>query len=237
MVRGNPVNNNADLAHDQQAATNRMGSNYPENPGKAGLGKRIHAWMLAHLNARYEQMVAARKRALFADLRGEILEIGPGTGPNLPYYSSGIHWIGIEPNPYMYPYLRNTAERVGLRVDLRPATAEQLPAENGSMDAVVSTLVLCSVTDPQAVLQEIRRVLKPGGRFLFVEHVAAPPGTRLRRVQTMLRPVWKRIADGCHPDRETWIAIERAGFDRLDYEHFRLPLGPVATQIAGCAVK
>ena len=208
-----------------------------EAPSGAGLGKRIHAWMLAHLNARYERMVADRKRALFADLRGTILEIGPGTGPNLQYYASGIHWIGIEPNPYMYPYLRNAAERVGLRVDLRPGIAEQLPAENGSTDAVVSTLVLCSVTDPQAVLREIRRVLKPGGRFLFVEHVAAPPGTRLRRVQTMLRPVWKRIGDGCHPDRETWVAIDRAGFDRVDYEHFRLPLGPVATQIAGYAVK
>jgi len=90
-----------------------------EAPSGAGLGKRIHAWMLAHLNARYERMVAARKRALFADLRGTILEIGPGTGPNLQYYASGIHWIGIEPNPYMYPYLRNAAERVGLRGDLR----------------------------------------------------------------------------------------------------------------------
>ena len=221
----------------ERAATKRMGSNNPENRGQAGIGKRFHAWMLAHLTGRYERMVADRKRALFTGLQGKVLEIGPGTGPNLRYYPSGIRWIGIEPNRFMYPYLREAAEKTGVAVDLRPGTAEQLPAEEGSVDAVVSTLVLCSVTDPPAVLQEIVRVLRPGGRFLFLEHVAAPPGTRLRRVQTMLRPVWKFIGDGCHPDRETWIAIERAGFDRVDFEHFRLPLGPVATQIAGTAVK
>ena len=105
------------------------------------------------------------------------------------------------------------------------------------MDAVVSTLVLCSVSDPAAVLRGILRVLKPGGRFLFLEHVLAPPGTRLRRVQKALRPVWKLIADSCHLDRETGTTIEQAGFGQVRYEHFRLPLGPVATQIAGCAVK
>ena len=204
---------------------------------QAGFGKRFHAWMLAHLNARYEGMVADRKRTLLGTLRGEIMEIGPGTGPNLQYYPPGIRWIGIEPNPYMYPYLHKAADRAGLGVDLRSGTAEQLPAESGSVDAVVSTLVLCSVSDPQGVLREILRVLKPGGRFVFVEHVAAPSDTRLRRVQTFIRPLWKRIGDGCHPDRETWVTIERAGFGEVQLDHFRLPLGPVATQIAGYAVK
>ena len=202
-----------------------------------GLGSRIHAWVLAHLGVRYERMVADRKRALFAGLGGNVLEIGPGTGPNLVYYPPGIRWLGVEPNPYMVPYLKTAAARAGLPVDLRPGTAERLPAEDSSMDAVVSTLVLCSVSDPEGVLREIRRVLKPGGRFLFIEHVAAPPGTRLRRVQTAIRPLWKIIGDGCHPDRETGVTIERAGFAHVRYENFRLPLGPVATQIAGFAVK
>ena len=206
-------------------------------PHRAGFGKRIHAWMLAHLNARYERMVAERKRGLFAGLEGNVLEIGPGTGPNLQFYPAGIRWLGVEPNPFMYPYLRTAAEHAGLQVDLRPGTAERLPAEDSSMDAVVSTLVLCSVTDPEAVLREILRVLKPGGRFLFLEHIAAPPGTRLRRVQKALRPVWKLIADSCHLDRETGATIEQAGFGQVQYENFRLPLGPVATQIAGIAVK
>ena len=210
---------------------------FPDAPPRAGLGSRIHAWVLAHLGGRYERMVADRKRVLFAGIGGNVLEIGPGTGPNLVYYPPGIRWLGVEPNPYMVPYLRTAAARAGLQVDLRPGTAERLPAEDNSMDAVVSTLVLCSVTDPAGVLREVRRVLKPGGRFLFLEHVAAPPGTRLRRVQTAIRPLWKIIGDGCHPDRDTGPAMERAGFAEVHYENFRLPLGPVATQIAGMAVK
>ena len=208
-----------------------------DTPVPAGFGKRIHAWTLAHLNARYERLVAERKRGLFAGLEGNVLEIGPGTGPNLAYYPPGIRWLGVEPNPFMVSYLRTAAERAGLQVDLRPGTAERLPTEDSSMDVVVSTLVLCSVSDPGSVLREIRRVLKPGGRFLFIEHVAAPPGTRLRRVQKAIRPVWTFLTDGCHPDRETGASIEQASFGQVRYENFRLPLGPVSTQIAGVAVK
>jgi ubiquinone/menaquinone biosynthesis C-methylase UbiE len=204
---------------------------------KQGFGKHVHAWMLSHMSARYDRMVADRKRALFADLRGRILEIGPGTGPNLRYYSPGICWIGIEPNSYMYPHLRKAAEEAGLRIEIRPGIAERLDAQDASVDAVVSTLVLCSVLDPARTLQEIARVLKPGGRFAFIEHVAAPRGTRLRRVQDLLCPLWKKIGDGCHPNRETWTTIEQAGFEHVQLEHFRLPLGPVGTQIAGFATK
>ena len=206
-------------------------------PVPAGFGKRVHAWVLAHCAARYERLVAERKRGLLGDLHGTVLEIGPGAGPNLRYYPSDCRWIGVEPNPFLHPYLRKAAEQAGLRIDIRGLLAERLPAESQSMDAVVSTLVLCSVSDPAMVLQEIRRVLKPGGRFVFLEHVAAPEGTRLRRVQRFIRPLWRRIADGCHPDRETGPAIERAGFAQVRYEAFRLPLGPVSTQIAGIAIK
>ena len=206
-------------------------------PARAGWSKRFHAWCLAHYTARYERLVADRKRALIGDLHGDVLEIGPGTGPNLAFYPAGCRWVGVEPNPYMVPYLQQAAERVGRNIEIRSGSAEQLPAEDSSTDAVVSTLVLCSVRDPAASLREVLRVLKPGGRFVFIEHVAAPRGTRLRRVQGFIRPIWKRLADGCHPDRETWLTIEQAGFARVDCEHFRLPLGPVATQIAGYAVK
>jgi len=210
---------------------------FNEAPIKAGFGKRVHAWLLATCGARYERLVAERKRALFAGLSGDILELGPGAGPNLVYYPRDCRWIGVEPNPFMHPYLRQAAVRAGVAIDIRTIAAERLPAENQSMDAVVSTLVLCSVRDLETVLREIRRVLKPGGRFVFLEHVAAPAGTRLRRVQRLICPVWKRVADGCHPDRETGPAIERAGFARVQYDSFRLPLGPVSTQIAGWAIK
>ena len=145
--------------------------------------------------------------------------------------------MGVEPNPYMVPYLRQSAEQAGLHIEIRSGTAERLPAADQSIDAVVATLVLCSVSDPKQVLREVLRVLKPGGRFLFIEHVAAPQGTRLRTAQRWLRPLWTRIADGCHPDRETGALIEQAGFAEVRFEKFRLPLGPVGPQIAGCARK
>jgi ubiquinone/menaquinone biosynthesis C-methylase UbiE len=200
--------------------------------------KRFFAWLMAHGNAKYEEDIADRKRALFADLHGNVLEIGPGTGPNLSYYPSDIHWIGIEPNPFMHPYLRQEAERLGLDIDLRSGTAEHLDVEDNSMDAVVSTLVLCSVDNLAATLQEILRVLKPGGRFFFLEHVAAPQGSGLRRVQQWVRPLWKSLGDGCCPDRETWLALENAGFENVSYQHFRANVPAIVSpQIIGVATK
>ncbi len=194
---------------------------------------------MAHGNTKYEENIADQKRALFTELHGNVLEIGPGTGPNLSYYPTDIHWIGIEPNLYMYPYLKREAERLGLEIDLRSGTAERLDVENNSMDAVVSTLVLCSVDDLAATLQEVLRVLKPGGRFFFLEHVAAPQGTGLRRVQHWIRPLWKTLGDGCRPDGETWLALEKAGFESVSYQHFRATNVPpiVSPQIIGVATK
>lgn len=193
---------------------------------------------MAHGTAKYEAQMTDQKQALFADLHGNVLEIGPGTGPNLPYYPSDIHWIGIEPNPFMHSYLRREAERLGLDIDLRRGTAERLDVEDNSIDAVVSTLVLCSVDSLAATLQEVLRVLKPGGRFFFLEHVAAPEGTGLRRVQHWVQPLWKILGDGCRPDRETWVALENAGFERVDYQHFRADIPAIVSpQIIGVATK
>jgi len=199
--------------------------------------KRLFAWGLATFNAEYEKAIAPRKQALFADLQGHVLEIGPGTGVNLPYYPPGIHWIGVEPNPFMHDYLRKEAQS-GF-IDLRRGTAAQLEMADNSMDAVVSTLVLCSVPSLGGTLQEILRVLKPGGRFLFIEHVAAPRGTLLRRVQQGVLPVWKVLADGCHPDRETGTILENAGFERVQYERFSgpIPVPIVKPHIIGVAWK
>lgn len=200
--------------------------------------KRVFAWLMAHGNAKYEAEISDRKQDLFADLHGNVLEIGPGTGPNLRYYPSDIHWIGIEPNPFMDFYLKQEADRLGLKIDIYRGTAECLDVEDNSMDAVVSTLVLCSIDNLEGTLQEILRVLRPGGRFYFLEHVAAPKQTWLRRVQHWVRPLWKILGDGCRPDRETWIALENAGFERIEYQHFRAPVpGIVSPQIIGVAIK
>jgi ubiquinone/menaquinone biosynthesis C-methylase UbiE len=195
------------------------------------------AFLLARFSGRHEWHVADRKRTLLADLDGDILEIGPGAGVNLRYYRSSIRWVGIEPNPFMHPYLRREAKRVGLKVEIRSGAAERLNAGDESVDAVVSTLVLCSVQDVRGTLREIQRVLRPGGRFVFLEHVAAPPKTWLRRLQRMARPVSRVLADGCCPDRETWRPLVGAGFARVEYQSFRLPIPITAPHIAGVAIK
>lgn len=212
-------------------------SSITQSQSSPGWYKSVFAWMMAHLSAEYEQAVCECKQALFANIHGDVLEIGPGTGPNLSYYPKDIHWIGIEPNPYMHPYLQKEAEKLGLNIDIRTGTAERIDAANNSIDTVVSTLVLCSVPNISATLQEILRVLKPGGRFLFIEHVAAPKGTLLRKVQSGIKPIWKVVADGCNPERETWLALENAGFESVNYQHFEAPVPLVSPHVTGIATK
>lgn len=198
-----------------------------------GLAKRFHAWVLAHLTGAYEERIAERKRLLLGELTGTVLEIGPGAGPNLRYYRPDVRWIGVEPNPYLHEYLRKEAARLGRAIELGDGTAERLDAQDASADAVVSTLVLCSVPDPAATLREVRRVLKPGGRFVFIEHVAAEPGTLLFKWQRRLRRPWQTIADGCRPDQDTVGLIRAAGFTELRFEAFRVPGWLVGPHVAG----
>jgi ubiquinone/menaquinone biosynthesis C-methylase UbiE len=204
---------------------------------KGGLSQRIFAWALARFNSRYEQFSAQYKDRLFAGLSGSLLEIGPGTGVNLRYLrDASVRWTGVEPNLFMERYLREEAERLGMSIELRVGTANDLPVSDASIDAVISTLVLCCVPDQQQTLREILRVLRPGGRLVFIEHVAAPRGSRLRRLQNLVTPIWKRLGDGCHPNRETWAELERAGFAQVTYERVTAPLPVVSPQIVGVAI-
>ncbi len=204
---------------------------------RSGLCRRFHAWLLSKHNSRYERTVTEYKQSLLGGLRGNILEIGPGGGVNLPYYPPGVRWAGIEPNVYMHRYLREKARGLDVSIDLRTGIAEETGFADGSFDAVVATLVLCSVSDLALSLQEILRVLRPGGKFVFIEHVAAPCGTRTRRVQRWIRPIWRVIGDGCDAGRETWTVIEQAGFERVNIQHFRVPFPIVGPHIRGVAVK
>ena len=196
------------------------------------------AFVQARINVRYELSVAGRKQTLFSGIQGSVLEIGPGTGVNLVYLPVGIRWIGIEPNTYMHRYLRELGSKLGMNLDIRVGAAERLPVPDQSMDVVISTQVLCSVSNPGEALREIERVLKPGGRFLFLEQVAAAPGTSLRRWQRLVRPVSLLLGDGCHPDRETWNDIEQAGFALIQLEHFEVSAALWSRpHIAGVAIK
>ncbi|KAL2226087.1 methyltransferase-like protein 7A [Sesamum indicum] len=172
----------------------------------------------------YEAEIAGYKSQLFANLRGKadrILEIGIGTGPNIKYYAnhSGINVVGVDPNRKMEKYAQAAAEAAGLprsNFSFMQAVAEALPLGDASVDAVVGTLILCSVKDVDQTLQEVKRVLKPGGLYIFVEHVAARDGTILRFVQGILDPLQQTVADGCHLTRNTATNIAGAGFASLD---------------------
>ncbi|NJL54845.1 MAG: class I SAM-dependent methyltransferase [Leptolyngbyaceae cyanobacterium RM2_2_4] len=210
--------------------------------------KRFFAWGMAKANAADDRAIQLRdcqeyatmgdlKRSLLGNLQGTVLEIGPGAGANLSYYPTGIHWIGVEPNPFMHPYIYQEAERHGLKqIELHARMADQLSAEDHSLDTVVSTHVLCSVTNIDSTLREIQRVLKPGGAFVFIEHVAAPDGSCTRFTQDGVTPIWKTIFDGCHPNRETWMLLDNAGFELVQYQQFRLAIPIVSPHIAGIAM-
>lgn len=197
--------------------------------------RRAHAWLLSRRNSAYEEMIAERKRTLFRDIGGMIVEIGPGGGRNLAYYPKSARCIGMEANPHFRRYFARAAAELGISAEFRTGTAERIDLATASVDAVVSTLVLCSVPDVGVVLREIQRVLRPGGRFYFVEHVAAAPGSGTARLQRAIRPLWALIADGCHPDRPTWKYIEEAGFAKVECEHFRVPAPVVGPHIIGIA--
>jgi ubiquinone/menaquinone biosynthesis C-methylase UbiE len=161
---------------------------------------------------------AARRAALLARARGTVVELGAGTGLNLAHYPPGVDLVLTEPEAPMAERLRERIQREARTARVVEAPAEALPVPDGSADMVVSTLFLCTVPDQAAVLREIRRVIRPGGRLLFIEHVAAAPGTRLRRWQDRLERPWRAIGRGCTTNRDTERAIERAGFeiDRID---------------------
>lgn len=180
-----------------------------------------------------------RKRAIYGRLPRTLVEIGPGAGANFRYYAPGSRVIAVEPNCAMYPYLEAAARRRGIDLEIRPVSGEAVDLPDESAPAVVGTLVLCTVADPGQVVSEIRRILVPGGRYIFLEHVAAFPGTRLRGLQERLLRPWRRVFEGCHLNRETRRVIQSAGFSRLDMDCFVIKASwlPFAPHIFGVAVK
>lgn len=205
---------------------------------RKGVRAGLFAWSLARSDASQRRLYGDRKRALFARLGAgplTVVEVGAGAGPNAAFFPAGTRWIAVEPNVHFHRHLREQAARHGLDLEIRVGTAEALPVGDAEVDAVVGTLVLCSVGDPEAALAESRRVLKPGGLYVFVEHVAAPRGSGLRRMQRLVRAPWGWAGDGCRPDQETGRLIEAAGFASVEMETFRVPLGLASPHVAGVA--
>jgi len=196
-------------------------------PPRTGFYKRLFARYYDRLQADYEEYISPRKRTLFDGVSGTVVEIGPGTGSNFHYLPAGCHWLGIEPNPYMHEPLSRRARAANIEPELRTIDSGRIEVEDSIAHVVISTLVLCSVPNVERVLAEVLRVLRPGGRFLFIEHVAAAPGTSLKFVQQVLWPAWYIFGDGCCINRDTGEFIRRAGFKFVRMEEFRAPRPPV----------
>jgi SAM-dependent methyltransferase len=143
--------------------------------------------------------------------RGRVLELGAGTGLNMKHYKSVDRVMFTEPDPRMVKRLKRRLERGSTPGGVVMAGAEQLPFEDGSFDTVVATLVFCTVPDPEAGFREIRRVLAPGGRLLFIEHVRADSGSRLERWQNRLFRPWRAFAAGCRCNQPTVELLRSAG--------------------------
>lgn len=176
---------------------------------------RGHRWFAAlydTISRPTERGAIGRERArLIRPLTGRVLEIGIGTGTNLPHYAAGAQVVGIEPDPYMLRRARNRLAGIGsTHIALQQAEAEALPFADGCFDHVVSTLVLCTVRDPMRALSEMRRVLRPGGMLHFVEHVRADGAAG--RLQDFVRPLWKYFGAGCTVNRRTGELLEPSGF-------------------------
>ncbi len=179
---------------------------------------------LLHLAMRQEALIPFRRRVISA-AEGRVLEIGIGSGLNLPLYPPAVRSVvGLEPSPALLQLARGRVAAAPVAVELLEASAEAVPLETGSINSVVTTWTLCSIPDARRALAELRRVLKPGGALLFVEHGRAPePG--VARWQDRLDSLWGRVAGGCHLNRKIDDLIVQSGF-RLDaLANSRLP-GP-----------
>ncbi len=184
-----------------------------------------------------------RRSALLAGVTGHVLDLGAGTGANLSHLPTGVERVtAIEPEPAMARRLRRrvtttaTTATGPMAIEVIEAPGEALPVASDSVDVVVATLVLCTVADPELTVAEIHRVLRPDGRLLLLEHVAAPSGSARRRVQGAIGPAWRVVARGCHLARDTRAILSAGGFDVSEVSDWELAGGgPAAPAITGVA--
>ena len=170
--------------------------------------------------------VRRQREKLVPLAHGRVLEIGIGTGLNLPHYDQAkVHAIvGVDPALEMHRLARKRMQAAGLAVELVGLSAERIPFEDASFDTVLVTYTLCSIPDPLAALKEARRLLKRGGKLVFCEHGAAPDAS-VRRWQERLNPLWSRLAGGCRLDRDIPGLLRSAGLESSDLQTAYLP-GP-----------
>jgi ubiquinone/menaquinone biosynthesis C-methylase UbiE len=197
----------------------------------------------------YDSLLAKSEEACLMEWRselvkhahGNVLEIGAGTGANILFYpKNGIELTLSEPDKHMRTQLEEKVKNEGLdHVTISSHTIEKNHRPDATFDCVVSTLVCCSVPNLASAFSDIKRILKPDGYFIFLEHVGAEKGTRRRRWQNRLTPLWCKISGNCHLNRETEIAFNNAGFTfkEIKRESMRKATPLVRPTIRGIAIK
>jgi SAM-dependent methyltransferase len=190
---------------------------YRANPVRGPL----NALFFGVLDGYLDRQLRGHKQEIFTDLPPTVVELGAGTGANLRYLPAGTRLIAVEPNPAMHPRLIERAARAGIDLELHATVGQRL-----------------DLSDPGGVVAEVRRVLRPGGRYAFLEHVAAPEHTALRRLQRAVRRPWGWFFEGCSCERDLRTVIENAGFARTAITDYRLrgPFLPANPQIVGVAI-
>ncbi|KAJ8383031.1 hypothetical protein SKAU_G00038090 [Synaphobranchus kaupii] len=211
--------------------------------------KRAFPIMMYRVAKNYNKKMHDKKKELFSNLSEfagpdgtlRILEIGCGTGANFKYYPSGCKIICTDPNPHFQRYLQEAID-ANDQLEFEKfvvSSAEDLKAiSDSAVDVVVSTLVLCSVSNTTRVLEEVHRILRPGGALYFLEHVVSDPSTWTYFLQHVLQPLWYFFGDGCEVTRATWKDLEASKFSDLKLRHIEAPLMfMIRPHIVGYAVK
>jgi ubiquinone/menaquinone biosynthesis C-methylase UbiE len=181
----------------------------------------------------------AHRRELLQGLSGRVIEVGAGNGRNFAHYPTSVtEVLAVEPEHRLRASAQRSAADAPVPIQVVAGLAERLPAEDGSFDAGVASLVLCTVPDPDTALAELRRVLRPEGELRFYEHVVSVRPTTARLQRALDATVWPRVAGGCHLARDTLAAIQRAGFEIESSRRFPFGpcgLGPQVAHIIGTA--
>lgn len=209
-----------------------------------GLNERLFALYYPPLLELAERAGQRETRhELIARAHGRTLELGAGSGINLPHYTDAVSELVVtEPSPHMLEHIHRALGEASIpvtAVEVLAASADAVPFPDASFDTVVATFILCTTPDPGAVLQEIHRVLRPGGTYVFLEHVHAGEDTLLGRFQDLVELPHRYIAAGCHPNRRTERLLHDSPLDVAELVHGRQPRAPLTVRptIRGLAVR
>lgn len=186
--------------------------------------------------------IAERRAELLSGLSGAVVEIGCGNGLNFAHYPTTVtRVLAVEPDPYLRGLAERAAAEAPVSIEVVDGVADQIPADDGTFDAAVASLMLCSVPDQPTALRELHRVLKPGGQLRFMEHVRSTSPGLARVQQTLDATIWPRIFGGCHVGRDTPTVIGESGFTVVEATRFAFPAGglpqPNKPHIIGSATR